>query len=126
MSRISIPVGAGYRRLLDDVQATAAHRRMNLALDRLHRLVDRAQLDATLDRFPELLSPNARRQLGRDAAELAREEERRFVEAQLDLLEAWAGGDREAAWAATSWRFRQRWRSRSSASCAGWWRSSTR
>lgn len=92
-------VGPGYRRLLDDLQATATKRRMNLALDSLHRVTDRKHLDAALETFPELLSPDARRQLERDADELEREEERRFVEADLELLGAWADGDRDAAWA---------------------------
>ena len=90
--------GPNYRRLLSAIQASAAERRMNLAIDSLHRIVSRTDLEAALQRFPELLSPAVRDQLERDAAGLEREEERRFVEAELDLLGAWQHGDRQATW----------------------------
>lgn len=90
--------GRAYRQLLTEVVASAEERRMNLAIDSLHRVISREQLEALLERFPELLSPVVRGQLQRDAAGLRREEERRFVEAELDLLAAWPHGDRRAAW----------------------------
>lgn len=90
--------GPNYRRLLSEIQASAAERRMNLAIDSLHRVASRDQFEAALQRFPELLSPDVRGQLERDAASLEREEERQFVEAELELLGAWRHRDRQVMW----------------------------
>ena len=90
---------------LNDVEGSRRQRRLNAAHEELDGVGSAGELELLLDRFPELLTADARRQPeGPLAAARAAGDEPavRAIVAKLDLLDRCASGSIEQAWGAYS------------------------
>ncbi len=88
---------------LNDVEGSRRQRRLNAAHEELDRVGSADELEALLDRFPELLAADARRQpeeLVAAARAAGDEPAVRATVAKLDLLDRCVSGSVEEAWAA--------------------------
>ncbi len=94
----SIYLAQQYADFLDLVVRSAEERRIGVAIERLHRVTSKPQLESVLKAHPELLSAEVHMRLQAMLTSVSREEERHFVQGELEVLHAYGEGDTTGAW----------------------------